>query len=352
MKILTVVGARPQFIKLAPVSRLLRRQHHEVLVHTGQHYDDEMSALFFRELELPEPDHNLGVGSGPHGQQTAAMLSGIERLVLEEKPDWVLVYGDTNSTLAGALAAAKLKVPLAHVEAGLRSYDKGMPEEINRVLADHVSDLCFCPTDQAVSNLEREGIVSNVHQVGDVMYDVFRQYAEVAARQTILRDLQLEPHSYLLATIHRAENVDEPARLQRILTGLGRAGSPVVLPIHPRTRAALQRSSWAVPEQIRLIDPVGYLEMLALEQAARLILTDSGGVQKEAYFVGVPCITLRDRTEWTETVHAGWNTLAGSDPDRIAAAVRAVDPPAARPTLFGDGRASEKIVNILAASRD
>lgn len=352
MKVLTVVGARPQFIKLAPVSRLLRRQHHEVLVHTGQHYDDEMSELFFRELELPSPDYNLGVGSGPHGQQTAAMLSGLERVMLAEKPDCVLVYGDTNSTLAGALAAAKLNLRLAHVEAGLRSYDKGMPEEINRVLTDHVSDLCFCPTDQAVSNLEREGIVRNVYQVGDVMYDVFRQQAELAGRQTILRDLALEPHSYLLATIHRAENVDEPARLHRILTGLGRAGSLVVLPIHPRTRAALQRSPWSLPDHIRLIDPVGYLEMVALEQAARLILTDSGGVQKEAYFVGVPCITLRDRTEWTETVRAGWNTLAGSDPDRIAAAVLSAQPPVDRPQLFGDGQASEKIVNSLAVSRD
>ncbi|HXC79644.1 MAG TPA: UDP-N-acetylglucosamine 2-epimerase (non-hydrolyzing), partial [Candidatus Acidoferrum sp.] len=299
MKILSVVGARPQFIKAAPVSRVLRRKHLEVLVHTGQHYDDNMSDIFFRELDIPKPDINLGVGSGPHGAQTGGMMAGLEKIVLEVNPDWVLVYGDTNSTLAAALVAAKLHVPVAHVEAGVRSFDRRMPEEINRVVADHVSDRLLCPTEVAVRNLAREGVERGVRLVGDVMYDAFLFYRGAAAeRAGIVNKLGLAPGQFALATLHRAENADVPERLRSILEGIVLSGLNVVLPLHPRTRARLEG---APPSQIHVIDPVGYLEMLALEEAAALIVTDSGGVQKEAYFLGKPCITLRDSTEWTET---------------------------------------------------
>lgn len=348
MKILTVVGARPQFIKAAPVSRVLRLRHQEFLLHTGQHYDDEMSELFFRQLQIPEPDGNLGVGSGLHGAQTSAMLAGIERLAIEFRPDLMLVYGDTNSTLAGSLAAAKLHVPVAHVEAGLRSYDRGMPEEVNRVLTDHVSDWCFCPTEAAVQNLARESIVRGVHLVGDVMYDAFLDHLPVARkRHTVLEELGVRGSGYVLATVHRAENTDDPARLRAILEGLAAAGRPVVFPVHPRTRAELERMGWTAADTIRLIKPVGYLEMLVLESAAEVIVTDSGGVQKEAYLSGVPCVTVRDRTEWTETVDAGWNRLVGTDAATIADAIRTFRPTTRRPPIFGDGHGAEKIGAIL-----
>jgi UDP-GlcNAc3NAcA epimerase len=344
MKILSVVGARPQFIKAAPLSRVLRRKHVEVLVHTGQHYDDNMSDVFFRELDIPEPDINLGVGSGPHGAQTGGMMAGLERVALEVKPDWVLVYGDTNSTLAAALVAAKLRIPLAHVEAGLRSFDRRMPEEINRVLADHVSDLLLCPTEVAVKNLSREGIGTGVHLVGDVMYDAFLFNREAArSRAGFVEKLGLEP-GFALATVHRAENTDDPERLQSILEGMDRSGLQVVLPLHPRTRARLQGS---LPARIRVVDPIGYLDMTALEEAAAVIVTDSGGVQKEAYFLAKPCVTLRESTEWTETVEAGWNTLVGSAPATIAEAMRTFRPTGKRPALFGDGHAAEKISKLF-----
>jgi UDP-N-acetylglucosamine 2-epimerase len=342
---MSVVGARPQFIKAAPVSRVLRRDHEEVLVHTGQHYDDNMSAVFFRELDIPEPDINLGVGSGLHGAQTGGMMAGIEKVALEIKPDWVLVYGDTNSTVAAALVAAKLHIKIAHVEAGLRSFDRRMPEEINRVLTDHVSDRLFCPTDIAIRNLAREGIEAGVHLVGDVMYDAFLFNLEVARkRDSVVKTLGLEPGGFALATVHRAENADDPERLRAVLDGLDRSGLEVVLPIHPRTRARL---TGVVPERIRIIDPVGYLDMLALEDAATVIVTDSGGVQKEAYFLGKPCVTLRETTEWTETVQAGWNVLVGSASDRIAEAMRDFRPSGKRLNLYGDGHASEKISRLL-----
>jgi len=303
MKIMSIVGARPQFIKAAPVSRVLRRTHQEVLVHTGQHYDDNMSEVFFRELEIPRPDVNLEIGSGPHGEQTGRMMGGIEKVALDIKPDWVLVYGDTNSTVAGALVAAKLHIKVAHVEAGLRSFDRRMPEEINRVLTDHVSDLLLCPTEVAITNLAREGIEHGVHLVGDVMYDAFLFNLEAARkRDGILKEMGLAPDAFALATIHRAENADDPARLAAILEGIGQSGMDVILPLHPRTRGRL---NGAPPARIRIVDPVGYLDMLALEDAAAVIVTDSGGVQKEAYFLSKPCVTLRDRTEWTETVEAG-----------------------------------------------
>jgi len=349
MKVVTVVGARPQFIKAAPVSRVLRQHHTEVLVHTGQHYDENMSAVFFAELDLPQPDVNLGVGSGSHGAQTAAMLAGIEHVLLVEKPDRVLVYGDTNSTLAGALAAAKLHIPVAHVEAGLRSFNRVMPEEINRVLTDHISDLLFCPSQTAVDNLAAEGITRGVHLVGDVMADALLWAAERARVQsTILEQVGVQEKGYLLATVHRAENTDDPARLRTILDAFAAFDEPIVFPIHPRTQARIATLNLKSKIQnLKSIAPVGYLDMVRLEQSARMILTDSGGIQKEAYWLGVPCVTLRDETEWVETVHAGWNVLVGADTARIVAAVREFAPPKERPVLYGDGRAAERMMSHL-----
>lgn len=358
MKVVSVIGARPQFIKAAPVSRALRAVGHtEVLVHTGQHYDDEMSAVFFRELEIPEPDYNLGVGSGPHGWQTGQMLMRIEEVLLAEKPDWALVYGDTNSTLAGALAAVKLCIPLAHVEAGLRSFNRAMPEEHNRVLTDHCSDLLFCPTQTAVDNLVREGITRGVHWVGDTMYDAVLQFAEMARqRSTILRDLGLKPKGYLVATVHRPYNTDVSENLRNILAAFLEIGEPLVFPVHPRAQRKIAELGMLDLERaacnVRLIEPVGYLDMLVLEQNARLILTDSGGMQKEAYFFGVPCVTLRPETEWVETVEAGWNVVVGADRERIVEAAEShVGSQNTTPLLFGDGHASRTILQILVANR-
>ena len=348
MTILTVVGARPQLIKAAPVSAALRRLHREVLVHTGQHYDDNMSGQFFRELDLPEPDVDLGVGPGTHAEQTAKMIVGLEREIAARRPALVLVYGDTNSTLAGALAAAKLNVPVAHVEAGLRSYVRGMPEEINRVVTDRVSALLFCPGERAAANLAREGIRDGVHIVGDVMLDALEQARPRADRESrIVQQLALCPRRYVLATIHRAHNVDDPHRLARIVSALERLDEPIVFPVHPRTQRALTASGWQPSGALRPIDPIGYLDMIALQQHARAIVTDSGGVQKEAYWLGVPCVTVRDETEWTETVDAGWNVLAGDDPRRIAAAVRSIAPPSARAPLYGEPGAAVRIVERL-----
>jgi len=348
MFVLTVVGARPQFIKAAAVSPLLRRDHREWLLHTGQHYDFAMSEAFFRELEIPSPDESLGVGSGTHAEQTARMLVGIEAAVVRQRPDAVMVYGDTNSTLAGALAAAKLQVPVAPVEAGLRSFNGGMPEEINRVIADRMSAVLFCPSDAAVANLAAEGIRTGVHLVGDVMADVLGQWSKRAReRSAVLEQLDLREKEYLLATIHRAQNTDDSERLSGVFAALGCTGETVILPLHPRTRKALAEAAIDVPRNVRVIDPAPYTDMLRLEQAARLILTDSGGVQKEAYWLGVPCVTLRDETEWTETVQTGWNILAGSDTERIVSAVRNFSPAEPRAPLYGDGHAAERIVQIL-----
>jgi UDP-GlcNAc3NAcA epimerase len=361
VRILTVVGARPQFVKLAAVSRVLRAAEaiEEVVVHTGQHYDGDMSGVFFAELEIPEPAHHLGVGSGGHGAQTGRMLGAIEEVLLSESPDVVLVYGDTNSTLAGALAAVKLHLPVAHVEAGLRSFDRAMPEEVNRVLTDHVSDLLFAPTSAAVLNLEREGIREGVHLVGDVMYDAALHFGERArAESGVLGTLGLAAGGYVLATLHRAATTDDPRLLAGALSVLGALGRelPVVLPLHPRTRAALERAGLdaaAVPG-LRVIPPAGYLDMLRLEASARLVVTDSGGVQKEAFFQAVPCVTLRDRTEWVELVEAGWNVLA--DPANPAAATEIATSflargvaGLARPELYGGGGAAERIVGHLHA---
>lgn len=348
MKVVSIVGARPQFIKAAAVSRVLRKQYTEILVHTGLHYDDEMSAVFFCELEIPKPEFNLGVGSGSHGWQTAQMLQGIEDILLNERPDWVLVYGDTNSTLAGALAAVKLHIPVAHVEAGLRSFNRQMPEEINRVLTDQVSDLLLCPSQSAIDNLVREGITEGGYLVGDVMRDALELAAELAPRHSeILEKLGLEEGRYLVATVHRAENTDDPERLRAILSALNTLDEPVVFPVHPRTRSVMQSIEYIPAPHVRLIEPVGYLDMVRLMQSARMILTDSGGMQKEAYWLMVPCVTLRDETEWVETVEVGWNMLVGANRKQIVQIVRSWNSPLEHPQLYGDGKISLDIVNIL-----
>jgi UDP-GlcNAc3NAcA epimerase len=348
MKIASVVGARPQFIKAAPLDRELRRLCTHLLIHTGQHYDYSMSAIFFEELHIPEPDYNLGVGSASHGQQTGEMLIRIEETLQRESPDCVVVYGDTNSTLAGALAAAKLHLPVAHVEAGLRSFDRRMPEEINRVLTDHLADVLFCPTDTARSNLSHEGISQGVFNFGDVMYDAVLQNLDVLdSPPSLPSSLGIEPGSYLLVTVHRPANTDQDEHLLRILDVLGETQDEVIFPAHPRTSKALARLGREVPSNVRMVEPVSYVNMLKLEKNARLILTDSGGMQKEAYFLGVPCVTLREETEWVETVEAGWNVLVGASKDRILQAVRGFHPEGERPDVFGDGRASERIARQL-----
>jgi len=365
IKVLTVVGARPQFIKAAAVSRAVAAHNanpaaagpiDEQIIHTGQHYDDNMSKVFFDELQIPRPRVNLEVGSGSHGQQTARMLEKLEELFQADRPDWVLVYGDTNSTLAGALAASKLHLPIAHVEAGLRSFNRMMPEEINRIVTDVLSSLLLCPTDAAVRNLANEGITAGVHQVGDVMYDSVLHNTELArGRSTIVQTLGLAPKSFYLATIHRAENTDDPRRLAGIIEALGRLDRPTVLPLHPRTRKTLGEGLKKLGAKVRVIDPVSYLDMLSLESAARLILTDSGGVQKEAYWLGAPCVTLRDQTEWVELVQGGCNVLAGADAAAILAAVRgyeasgcALPQAAAGSHLYGDGASAARVVKLLA----
>ena len=358
MKVVTVVGTRPQFIKASPLSRALRKTHHELLVYTGQHYDPNMSDVFFEELRMPAPAYRLEIGGGSHGAQTGKMLEAIESVLLEETPDLVLVYGDTNSTLAGALAAAKLNFPVAHVEAGLRSFDRRMPEEVNRVAADHVSDLLFAPTRTAAGNLRKEGLPeSRIHQVGDVMYDAAIFFGRMAEEKSkIIQDLDLRPGHYVLATVHRAENTDDPVRLEAILDGLNAVSAeiPVVLPLHPRTRNAIRSKGIAADryQQVRLLEPLGYLDMALLEKNARLIATDSGGVQKEAFFHGVPCVTLRESTEWVELVELGWNRLvspdcAGEVTSSVFAALERMPEPVESP--YGDGRSSQRIAEILRA---
>lgn len=351
----TVVGARPQFIKAAPLSAELRKNHEECLVHTGQHYDDNMSDVFFRELNIPPPDVHLGVGSGSHAAQTAAMLTGIEQVLLEVKPDAVIIYGDTNSTVAGALAAAKLHIPVAHVEAGLRSFDRRMPEEINRVVADHLSTWLFAPSQVSVRQLAAEGIVEGVHDVGDIMADSVRLFAPLAReRSDVLARLKVESGEYFAATVHRAANTDDPERLASILKGLSNAPKTMVFPMHPRTRAAIRRHGLEAAidntsGKLLITDPLGYLDMLQLQQNAAVILTDSGGIQKEAYYLGLPCITLREKTEWIETVSVGWNRLAGVDPTGIIEGLCYFEkhPPRERPVLYGDAFTARRIMEVF-----
>ncbi len=355
MRFVTIVGARPQFIKAAPLGEELRHRHDVVLVHTGQHYDENMSEVFFRELGIPAPDRNLGVGSGPQGAQTGAMMERIEQCLAEVRPDAMIVFGDTNSTMAGALAAVKMGVPVAHVEAGLRSFNRSMPEEINRVVTDHVSTWLLVPSQNSARQLASEGIMRGVHEVGDIMADTVRKFAPRAARQSaVLERMGLRPGGYGAATVHRAANTDDAARLAGILEGLGAVGMTVVLPLHPRTREAIRRHGLqAVLDRqsgrVRITEPLGYLDMLQLQQNAAVVLTDSGGIQKEAYYLGVPCVTMRDETEWTETVVSGWNRLAGTDPAAICAAVNEVScrRGTPRPDLYGDGHAARRIVEIL-----
>ncbi len=350
MKIVSIVGARPQFIKCAPLSRELRKRHTEILVHTGQHYDPEMSDIFFAELHIPKPHHHLNVGSGSHGKQTGEILSRVEEVVVSEKPDLVLVYGDTNSTLAGALAAVKLHVPVAHVEAGLRSFDRSMPEEINRIVADHVSDILFCPTPTAVENLGKEGIGHGVYLVGDVMVDALHFNQKIAKESSkILERLGLSKESYLLMTVHRPSNTDNKENMQSITSALERSEKTVVFPMHPRTKKYLKEYGMLdkMPDSMFCIDPVGYLDMLCLLSNAEKVLTDSGGVQKEAYISGIPCITLRENTEWVETVQDGWNVLVGADEEKIYSAIQSFTPIAPQRDVFGSGDASERITRIL-----
>lgn len=353
MKIASVVGARPQFVKAAPVSREIRQHHEEVLIHTGQHYDENMSDVFFQILDIPTPNYNLGVGSASHAKQTADMIRGLEGVVEKERPEFVLVYGDTNSTLAGALVAAKMNVPLGHVEAGLRSFNRSMPEEVNRVIADHLSSLLFAPTETAVGNLSREGITRGVHLVGDVMYDVALQSAQAARSRDVVARLGLKQGEYLLVTLHRPQNVDDRDALASIVEALVHAGRPVVFPVHPRTRKNLVAFDlWdRLRTKVKAIDPVDYLDFIALLMSAAKVVTDSGGVQKEAYFFGIPCITLRDETEWMETVEDGWNVLVGADKEEIMRAIRAFEPGGTKQKSFGDGHAAERIVDILSGHR-
>jgi len=348
MRILSVVGNRPQFIKSAPLSLALRNAGvEEVVLHTGQHYDDELSAVFFEDLGLDPPKYRLEAGSGTHAEQTARMLPGIERATLDERPAWVLVYGDTNSTLSGALAAGKLLVPVAHVEAGLRSFDRTMPEELNRMIVDRIAVLLFCPTDAAVANLAAEGIEDGVHQVGDVMYDASLRLTSIAReRSQALERAGVEPGGYLVLTLHREANT-RPDALARIAGALNRLEEPVLFPAHPRTTKALAAGSITLDANVHVLAPAGYLDFAALASQARVVLTDSGGVQKEAYWHGVPCVTLRPSTEWVETVETGWNRLVDNDPDLIVEAVREARAPAERPVLYGDGRAAEMIADLL-----
>ena len=348
MKLLHIVGARPQFIKAAMVSRAWRNNGEELILHTGQHYDDNMSHLFFEELKLHEPDINLGVGSGSHAEQTSKMLVGIDAYLESEKPDWVIIYGDTNSTLAGALCAAKRGVNTAHVEAGLRSFNRTMPEEINRVLSDHISQLLFCPTEVAVQNLTKEGIDKGVFQVGDVMADALKLCLKAAGGKAgILSELGVKAKRYALLTLHRSGNVDNEQCLTEIFGGLGTIDFPIIFPVHPRTQKMVAKFELALPENIIPIEPVGYLDMLALEQNAECIFTDSGGIQKEAYLLGVRCITLREETEWVETVELGWNCLAGANGGNIISFFRDFHPSEERPEIYGNGHAADKIIEIL-----
>ncbi len=352
-KILTIAGTRPQLVKIGAVSRVLRESFQEVLINTGQHYDYNMAGVFFDELKIPKPDYDLGIGSDSHGRQTGKMMIAIEEIVKKENPDAIIVYGDTNSTLAGALIASKIHIPLMHIEAGLRSYNKDMPEEINRIMTDHVSTLLFVPTDSAVSNLAKEGITEGVHQVGDVMYDAVLHNIEIAERKHSLTDYNLISGEYILGTIHRPENTDNTERLSAILKAFSSLKEKVYLPLHPRTKQKIEQLGLTEllkqAKNIEIVEPVSYLEMLLLEKHAKVIVTDSGGMQKEAYFAKVPCITLRDQTEWLETIETGWNQLANPLEVNLLEKIANLEKGQPVDNLYGDGQAAKKIVEILKA---
>jgi UDP-N-acetylglucosamine 2-epimerase len=354
MRIVTIIGNRPQFVKAAAVSRRLRERHDELIVHTGQHYDDELSRIFFEELDVPRPECELGAGSGSNTRQTARILGALEPVLAEMDPALALVYGDTNSTLAGALAAAQAGIPVGHVEAGMRSFDRSMPEELNRVLTDHASDLLLCSTETAVSNLEREGARGRIHLVGDVMADVSLAFRDIAARRrpSILDDRDLEPGEYVALTTHRPGNVDDPARLERLVELIEAVPYKVAFPVHFRTEARLEATGLfdrlESLDHLEMTPPLGYLDFLELVRNARAVLTDSGGVQKEAYLLGVPCVTLRNTTEWVETVDAGWNVLVDLDKQATLAALER-RPPAQRPELYGGGRAAERVLDVVSS---
>lgn len=351
MKIVTVIGARPQFIKAAVVSNAFRaRGIQEQILHTGQHFDNNMSDVFFDELGIPKPAINLGIGGGSHGQNTGRMIEGIEKALMEEKPDWLLVYGDTDSTLAGALAAVKLHIPVAHVEAGLRSFNRRMPEEINRILTDHAATMLFAPTEAAVGHLSNEGInADKVLNVGDVMFDAALFYGAKAEQQSrILEKLGIESKQFFLATVHRAENTDAPERLKAIIQGMADSGRQIVLPVHPRTKARIKSAGLTLPENVIAIEPVGYLDMVMLEKHAALIMTDSGGVQKEAFFYHVPCITLRDETEWVELVEAGWNQVVPPVSANVITEAIALARTQGKSILpYGEGKAADLVAERL-----
>jgi UDP-N-acetylglucosamine 2-epimerase len=348
MHIVSVVGARPEFIQASPVSRELRGRHREVLVHTGQHYDHQMCETFFEQLNIPMPNYDLGVGSGSHGRQTAEIMMRLEPILLDERPDLVIVRGDTNSTLAGGLAAAKLRIPLAHIEAGERSFVKHMPEEINRVMVDRLADVHFCASRQAQKQLADEGITRFGYWVGDVMLDAMLSHLPIARRSSdALRRLDLQPGQYTLVTVHRNENTTDPFRLRRIFHALNQTHETIIFPMHPRTQDAVARFGATLAGHVKVIPPVGYFDMLMLEENARLVVTDSGGVQREAYFLGKPCLTLRDETEWVETVECGWNRLVGTEPESILDGWFHFVPPSERPAIFGDGTAAHRVAEIL-----
>lgn len=353
MKIVTIIGARPQFVKAAPISRELRENHTQILVHTGQHYDYQMSDIFFEELGIPKPDYNLGIGSASHGEQTGRMLIEIEKVLMSEKPDCVIVYGDTNSTLAGALAASKMHIPVVHIEAGLRSFNKAMPEEVNRILTDNVSTILFAPTETAVKNLEDENITENVYNPGDVMYDAtLFNLATAEKNSNIIAKLGLTSGEYCLATVHRAENTDNKQNLENIIKAFIKSGKTIVFPVHPRTRNKIKEFELEnllnSTDNLKIIEPIGYFDILVLEKNANKILTDSGGMQKEAYFLKKPCITLRAETEWVETVESGWNKIVNTDIDKITSCLHSYKIPDSYYNFYGDGNAAKKIVEIIA----
>jgi UDP-GlcNAc3NAcA epimerase len=354
MKIVTIIGARPQFVKAAVISRALRQAgHEEILVNTGQHYDDNMARIFFEEMGIPKPNYDLGVGSGTHASQTAGSLVGIEEILLTEKPDFIIVFGDTNATLAGALAAAKLHIKIAHIEAGLRSYNRDMPEEINRVVTDVLSDLLFVPTPVAAENLNKEGITSGIYIVGDVMVDALVTYTKVAEQKSrILNELKLRKDEFLLMTIHRPSNADHDDRLLSILGEVSKIDLPVIFPIHPRSKPRVEKLISKTSGNIRIIDPIGYLDMMMLEKYSKVIITDSGGVQKEAYLHKTPCLTVRGETEWVETVRDGWNYVVGDQLDKISMLSNDFPEPKVWNPHYGDGQTSDKIVRLLEENLD